>query len=458
MTLCDIVIHNGRVMDPESGFDQVINLGIVEGTVQILSKDSIRGRDELDASGQIISPGFIDLHSHGQDPENYRIQALDGVTTALELEVGSLDIERWYSNREHRALINFGSSAGHIPARMKVMNDSGSFLPVGDAAHRKATDREINEMIRIIEKGLSDGGLAVGLGLQYTPAASRTEVIEVFRLASRYNAVCHVHIRGMGPVENIGGVEALQEVIASAFVSGAPLHVVHISSSGLSVTEQLLELVGQAREKGLDITTECYPYTAGMSGIQSAIFDEGWKERIGIGYDSLTWPETGETLTATSFAKYRKQQGMVVIHFIPKQSRDTAVTSPLTAIATDGYLRNGAGHPRTAGTYAKLLGHYVRKTKKLDMMEALRKSALMPAQRLEVRAPAFKKKGRIRVGADADLAIFDPQVVEDKSTYESPNVPSVGFRHVLVNGVPVVRDNEIQDGVTPGKGIKAPVN
>ena len=445
-------------MDPESGFDKLANVGISGGTVQALSSEALQGNEELDATGHVVAPGFIDLHSHGQDDENYRIQAQDGVTTALELEVGTDDVDRWYGIREGRALINFGASAGHIPSRMKVLKDPGSFLPMGDAAHRHATEQEVGEILQLIERGLQRGGLAVGFGLQYTPGASRPEAIEAFKLGAKYNAPCHIHIRGMGPVEGVGGVEALEEAIAAAFITGAPLHVVHISSVGLSITEKLLELVGQAKERGLDITTECYPYTAGMSGIESAIFDEGWQERLGVGFDGLTWPDSGEPLTASTFAEYREKTGMVVVHFIPESQMDAAVSSPLTAIATDGYLRNGAGHPRTAGTYARVLGHYVRETKKLSLMDVLRKSAFMPAQRLEVRAPAFKNKGRVRAGADADLAVFGPETVIDKSTYKQPNLPSVGFRHVLVKGVPVVRDGELQEGVAPGKGVRAPVS
>ncbi|MBM3944360.1 MAG: amidohydrolase family protein [SAR202 cluster bacterium] len=456
MTAFDTVILNGRVMDPESGFDAIANIGISGGAIKALSGEPLKGNDTLDASGLVVGPGFIDLHSHGQDAENYAIQAQDGVTTALELEVGAADMHGWYAQREGRSLINFGATSGHIPARMKVLKDPGWFLPMGDAAHRPATDGEISQVLRAIEQGLEKGALGVGMGLQYTRAASRWEVLEVFRLAARYKAPCHVHIRGMGKVESVGAVEALEEVIAAAYITGAPLHVVHISSSGLNATGQLLELVGQARERGLDITTECYPYTAGMSGIETAIFDDGWQEKLGVTYSDLLWPSTGETLTAESFARYRKQQGMVVVNFIPEQSMDAAVTSPLTAIATDGYLRNGAGHPRTAGSYGRLFGHYVRGTKKLTLMDALRKSSLMPAQRLERRAPAFNNKGRVRAGADADLAIFDPKTVSDMSTYQKPALPSVGFRHVLVGGVPVVRDGKLQKNEAPGKGIRAP--
>ena len=143
----DIVISGGRVMDPESGLDAVRNVGISEGVIRELRDSPIEGHETIDATGLVVAPGFIDLHSHGQDAENYRVQALDGVTTALELEAGAGDIDAWYGQREGNALINFGASAGHIPARIEVMHDPGDFLPIADAANRAASEAEIAAIV-----------------------------------------------------------------------------------------------------------------------------------------------------------------------------------------------------------------------------------------------------------------------------------------------------------------------
>jgi dihydroorotase len=171
----------------------------------------------------------------------------------------------------------------------------------------------------------------------------------------------------------------------------------------------------------------------------------------------MLWPTTGEHLTRDSFARYRKEGGMVILPNNTQENVDPAIESPLTMIASDGALFNGKGHPRTAGTYARVLGHYVREKKTLDLMTALRKMTLMPAQRLEKRAPMFKDKGRIRVGADADITVFDANHIIDKATYEEPLQYSVGIQFVLVNGVSVVKDGKLVDGTFPGRAARAPI-
>ena len=456
-TRYDIVIAGGRVIDPESGLDGIRNVGISGGSVEAVTEASLSGRMTVDASGMVVCPGFIDLHSHGQDAENYRVQAMDGVTTALELEVGTDDVDRWYAEREGNVVINYGVSAGHIPARMSVMRDPGDFLPMGDAAHRPASDSEVAEMARMVEHGLERGALAAGFGIMYTPAATRWEILEVFRAASRHGASCHVHLRGQGIREPNSSIEALEEVIAAAVIAGAPLHVVHLQSTGLDAVPRLLEMIEKTRARGIDVTAECYPYSAGMTLIDSTSFDDGWQESRAISYEDLEWPKTGERLTAESFARYRKQGGMVIVHMIPQDAVDAAVSSPLTMIASDGHLKDGVGHPRTAGTYSRVLGRYVRELGTMGISDAVRKMALMPAQRLEHRAPMMKKKGRLQVGSDADLTVFDPDRVIDTSTYRQPTTPPEGIRYVLVNGLPVVSDGLLVEDISPGQGIRAPV-
>ena len=451
----DLVIKGGRVIDPESGLDAIRNVGVTAGRIETISDVDLVGDETVNAAGMVVAPGFIDLHSHGQDHENYVVQALDGVTTALELEVGAGDIDAWYEEREGRAAVNFGASVGHIPVRIDVMNDPGDFLPVADAAFREATTDELRQIKEGIEIGLQRGALAVGFGLDYTRGCSRWEALEVFRVAAKYGASCHVHVRGKGHQDPMSSIEAAGEVIAASAISGAPLHIVHVQSTGLHATGATLGMVQGARDQGLDVTTECYPYTAGMTAIDSALFSEGWEQKYGISYDSLQWADTGERLTASTFAEYREIGGMVIVHSTPQDAVDTAVTSPLTAIATDGFLRNGKGHPRTSGTYSLILGRYVRERKALSLKDALAKCSLMPAQRLERRAPAFATKGRIRPGMDADIVVFDADRVIDNSTYEQPALPPTGIEYVVVGGKAVVEAAEVVEGALPGVGIKA---
>jgi N-acyl-D-aspartate/D-glutamate deacylase len=458
-TTFDLVIANGRVMDPESGLDAVRNVGISGGKIAAISSDALQGKETVDAKGLVVAPGFIDLHEHGQEPRNYQFQAHDGVTTSLELEVGTSDVDAWYAQRDGKSLINFGVSTGHIPVRMKFFADPGTFVPTSDGAHRAATAEQIAQMRADIEHGLQRGALAVGMGINYTEGASHEEILEMFRAAAKYHASVHVHLRYAGILEPQNGLAGIEEVIAAAATTGAPLHVVHITSMGLAATPQLIAAVAGARKQGLDVTTECYPYTAGSTSLESAVFDPGWQERQGISYHDIQWTATGERLTAETFEKYRKVGGTVVIFSIPENMVRTALGNPIVMVASDGMPITGAKvHPRGQATFSRVLGHYVREEKTLDLMTALRKMTLMPAQRLEKRAPVFLHKGRIRVGADADITIFDADRVIDNATFEEPLQYSAGIQFVLVNGVPVVKNGTLRSDVSPGKPARAPIS
>ena len=445
----DLVIANGRVMDPASNLDAVRYIGVRAGKIAAVSVTPLSGRTTIDAKGLVVSPGFIDLHSHGQTPENYRLKARDGVTTALELEVGVSPVTPWYREREGKALINFGATAGELPARMTVMHDTGKLLPRDKAVERATTEDERRQIRELLGRGLDEGALGIGMGIAYEPLATREEVFQVFRFAAQRPTTIFVHMRNSGPVEP-GAIDSLQEVIADATSAGTSVHVVHITSTGLRETPLCLAMIAGARQRGLDITTEAYPYTAGMTDISSAIFSEGWEGRQGgTGYGDLQWAATGERLTAESFKRYRKQGGMVAIHSIPEEVVKLAVADPTVMIASDGIMEEGKGHPRAAGAYARVLGRYVREQKALSLMAALRKMTSMPADRLGI-----KTKGRIAVGADADITVFDPARVIDKATFEKPAQYSEGITDVLVNGVAVVRGGELVQGVAPGKGVR----
>ncbi len=440
----DLVIANGRLLDPETNTNGVRFIGITGGTVRAVSETALQGRATIDARGLIVAPGFIDLHQHGQTAADYLRKAADGVTTALELEVGTADIDSFYDTRAGKSAINFGATIGHIPVRMAVMKDPGSFLPSGPAANQEATALQLVDIKAGLARGLARGAVGVGLGVAYTPQAARTEIMEVFEVAASVGSPVYVHMRGGDPIA------AFEEVLALAAATGAPLHVVHAQSSGGRQTPALLQLLGRAHGRGIDVTTEMYPYTASQTRIESALYDD-WEQFTDERFQTLLWPATGERLTRETFAKYRKQGGSVISFGNTEEVVIGAVADPLTMIASDG----SATHPRGAGTFSRVLGRYVRERGALSLTTAIRKMTLMPAQRLEGRVRGARAKGRISPGADADITVFDPATVVDEATYEAPVRASRGIVHVLVAGTPVIRDSKIVEGLLPGRALRA---
>lgn len=447
-TVYDRVILGGRVIDPESRLDAIRNVGLLDRRVAAITSDTIRGKDTIDANGLIVAPGFIDLHDHGTTAETYRLRSLDGVTTTFELELGTSDVAAWYRERSAGQIINYGVSVGHIKVRMTVMNDAGTFMPVDQGAYGTASAMQLDEITRLIEVGLEQGAICIGAGFPYTPAATREELLMVFRIAAMTKTPVHVHITP--------GSAGLREVLALAGETDAPLQVVHINSSSLAETPQMLGMISDARDQGRDVTVEAYPYAAGMTEIQSATIQDIYRDAPDEKLAELEWPRTGERLNRVSFARYSETGGPIVVHTNTEQMVSVAMTDPLTMIASDAYWQNGTGHPRTSGTYSRVLGRYVREAKTLSLMQALSKMTLMPAQRLEARVPAMRQKGRLRVGADADITIFDPDKVLDRATYREPSLPSIGIEHVIVNGVSVVANGRAVEGVAPGRAVRAP--
>jgi len=435
------------VIDPESKLDAVRNVGIRAGRIEAISDQALNGTRVIDATGLVVAPGFIDLHEHGQNEESYALMVRDGVTSAFELEVGTGDVAKWYDERKQGQIVNYGVSVGHIKARMKVLNDPGTaLLPAGVGGSGSATEAQIAEMEAILRKGLDDGAVAVGFGSAYTPGATMAEIERMFRVAAARNASSHIHMRN--------GVAGLDSTIAAAAAAKAKLHIVHANSSGDTALAVFLEHIQAARDRGQDVTTEAYPYGAGMTEIQSALFDD-WK----------TWPDakfqihqlvsTGERLNRKTFEEARKKGGTVIIHSRTEEQTHAAIASPLTMIASDGFIENGRGHPRTSGTYSKVLGKYVREEHALPLIDAIGKMTLMPAQRLEGRVPAMANKGRVKVGADADLTIFDPATVIDRSTYEDATIAAAGVPFVIIGGQVIVDSGRVT-AARPGRAIRAP--
>jgi N-acyl-D-aspartate/D-glutamate deacylase len=460
----DLVIEGGRVMDPETGLDAVRNVGIRDGKIARISADRLQGARTLRAGGLVVAPGFIDLHQHSQDLASQRVKALDGVTTALEMEIGAPDVAQFLKTKEGHSLINYGTSASHVAARALVFGaplSSGAdqahagipeILPKsGPATDQPATAEQIERIRERLRAELDAGALAVGMGIQYTPGATRLEVIDVFRLAAERRLPVYTHVRSAGRVEPGSAIESISEVIGAAAITGAALHIVHINSTCLQDSLECLSLVEGARARGLDVTTEAYPYIAGMTAFNSALFNPGWQAKLGIGYAQLVLPDTGEHLTKERFDELHNSSTThwVLIFANTQEVVDKVIPHPLVMIASDG----AEGHPRNAGTYSRVLAQYVREKESVTLMDALRKMSLMPAEVLARSTAAAQYKGRVQEGADADIVVFDAQGITDRSTFQKPMEASMGMRYVMIGGTVIVDEGKVVDNVLPGHAL-----
>jgi N-acyl-D-aspartate/D-glutamate deacylase len=442
----DLVLNNGRVMDPESGLDAIRHIGIIAGRIVSISEQVLAGRRTIDATGRVVAPGFVDIHEHGQSEEAYRLMVQDGVTSAFELEIGTAAVADWYNERAGGQVLNYGISIGHIPVRMALFQDEGRFLPVGAGGSGIAGPAIMDRMKEMMRQGLAEGAVAMGFGLQYTPAATQAEFEAMLAIAAETESSVHIHTRG--------GLEGLQQIITSANNIGTPLHIVHANSSGGSSISEFLSIIQTARDGGQDVTTEMYPYEASYSDIGSALFDnwETWEEdRFG----RQMWVATGERLNRESFERYRQIGGGLITFGRTEEMTRTALRHPLTMIASDGRILEGKGHPRSTGSFSKVLGKFVREEQLIPLMDALRRMTIEPARRLEAFVPAMINKGRIRVGADADITVFDPESILDQATYVDPIRPSAGIKYVLVNGGVVLDGGVLDPTIRNGAAVRS---
>ena len=459
----DLVLEGGRVMDPETGLDAVRNVGILDGKIVRISSQELSGRRLIHAAGLVVAPGFIDLHQHAQDMASQRVKALDGVTTALEMEIGAPDVSQFLKAKAGQSLINYGTAASHVAARALIFGapltsetkaHAGipEILPkAGPATDRPATPEQIEAIQNRLRAELDAGGLAIGMGIQYTPGSTRLEVIDMFRVAAERRLPVYTHMRSTGRVEPGSSIESVSEVIAAAAVTGASLHIVHINSSCLRDAMECLSLIEGARARGLDVSTEAYPYIAGMTAVNSALFNPGWQQKLGVSYEELMLPETGERLTKERFDELHSSNTThwVLVFANTQEVVDQVIPHPLVMIASDG----AEGHPRNAGTYSRVLAQYVREKGTISLMDALRKMSFMPAEMLGRSTPAAHRKGRLQEGADADIVVFDPATITDQSTFQKPMEPSVGVHYLIVGGTVVVDNGKITPDVLPGRAL-----
>lgn len=464
-TIYDIVLVGGRVIDPETKLDTIKNVGILNHRIAQISSESLKGKETINVTGLVVAPGFIDLHAHGRTNAEQEYQLHDGLTTALELEWGIEFLDKWYASRKGKALINYGASVSWPFERLradgnfaKEEEELSQYIINGQSglqtllntlkpvSYKSLSSTQIDKTLECIKQSLAHGGIGIGIPVAYVPGSKPEELYRVFQLAASLQALVFTHVRE-------GGIMAVQQVIADAMLTGAPLHIVHINSSTLGDINLGIEMVQTAQRKGFSITTELYPYPAASTGLQTALFDEGWQQRLGISYADLQWVTTGERLTKETFENYRKKGGIVIIYSMKPEWIKSGIASKGTMIASDGMMYAKLAHPRTAGTFSRLLGKYVREDKVIDLITAIEKITLLPAKRLEGISPMMRSKGRIQVGADADITIFNPNTIIDKATFEKGLEFSAGVEYVMVNGTFVLRNGKTVTGVFPGQAV-----
>ncbi|MGV0999524.1 MAG: amidohydrolase family protein [Fluviibacter sp.] len=505
----DLVIKGGRVVNPENQMDQVANLGVKSGKIVYVGDDDISGDDVVDVTGKgfVVAPGFIDLHHHAPYVVSHWMSAYDGVTTALELELGSSPVSRAYERAEARNLpLNYGFSVSYPAVRMRVADnidiDGNSeeafknFASPGWQKPFKASERQKKrkELYNHVRAGLNAGGLGIGIPLGYMPGAPKEEYTELARIAAAYDVPTYTHIREKnmvsdGTPDNMA-TDGFREVLETAEKTGAHMHICHINSSSLRLINEIKPMISEAQSKKRGvITTEAYPWGAGSTSIGAAFLNPAkWK------YIDLTAPaiyyvaENRRLVDADDYMNVTTKDGgrhagdIAVMHYLDEHNHDDLATIDEAVLYKDTVFASDAmpyqigshklideptsddwlpktaySHPRSAATFTPVFGRYVREEKKLTMLEAVRRASLLPAQILETITPQAKNKGRIKVGADADIVIFDPETIDGRATYSIDNGDqrhSVGMMYVIVNGQSVIREGQLLKDSRPGQPVR----
>ena len=482
-TAWPLVINHGRVIDPETGLDAVRHIGIRGGSIGVVSEAPLAGETEIDATGLVVSPGFIDLHTHSPTPLGQHYQLFDGVTTALELEAGAFPVAGYGARISAEPLIHFGASVGYLSVRIlhkqgiEVSHATGSPRPVslngwvtalktlfmpfnaalGGAFTEPANEAERAALRASLHEGLDSGGLGIGLALDYmSEAVDDAELSMVFEVAAEREVPIFVHVR-----RGINGDPAgLREALSLAKRHGTSVHVCHVTHNAMRNIDLFLSEIAEARAEGVDVTTEVLPFNAGSAPITSAVFSRDWRTIFAIDYGDVEWAETGERFTEESFERVRREHPLsgVIHHYLKEEWTRRALTEPDVIVVSD-LLAMETREKKVAphnGAFTKVLGTYVRDESLLPLPVAIGKMTLLPARRLEGFAPAFRKKGRIQPGADADLTLFDPLRVAARATYQAPYQEAEGLVHVIVGGIPVIRNGALLPDRFPGKRLSAP--
>ncbi len=483
----DLVLAGGRVLDPETGLDRLCDVGI-DGDAVTAIGDRLEGATTVDVGGLVVGPGFVDLHSHAQTLPGRRLQACDGVTTALDLEAGRAPVELAYATEANRGSpINYGFSASWASARMHVVADgpldgtAGAIFGglVGTDWQQAATATQVARILGQIENDLAAGAVGIGVLIGYTPGVDPDEYLAVAALAATAGVPTFTHSRDIVELAPATLIDGAEEVVRTAGTTGAHMHYCHINSTSGRHIDRVLALVDRCQAEGASVTTEAYPYGSGSTAIGAAFLaPERLRERF-RGTTSITYLRTGERVADASRLRELRATdpgGLVIAEFLDEsEPADAALLRrslrfPDAIVASDampplwtdtvGMDPNAwplppeaVTHPRTAGTFARALRLW--RQEGTPLIDAVRRATLLPAQVLQGAVPAMRRKGRVQNGTDADLVVFDELRVTDQATYAASTQPSSGIAHVIVGGTFVVRDHQLVPDARPGRPVRA---
>jgi N-acyl-D-aspartate/D-glutamate deacylase len=485
----DIVLRNGRVVDPESGLDAVRDVAVAQGKIAEIGHRLAPGSADVDVTGLVVTAGFVDLHSHVNDIAGLRLQALDGVTTALELEAGVTPVSAGYRNAAAQGRpINYGFAASWALARMQAVagiapgTSLAAFLTsLADPRwQRPAGPAQVTAMLDMLSADLADGALGIGILLGYAPSVSPDEYQMVAALAATAGVTTFTHARDLIEMVPQTLVDGAEEIVRAASQTGAHMHYCHVNSTSLRHIDRVLAVVGRAQAAGARVSTEAYPYGSGMTAIGAAFLAPERLGERGLEPSSLTYAPTGERVASTERLRELRDAdpgGLAIIDLLDEDDPAhralllRSLAFPGAIVASDAMPLTwtvppadplawplpptALTHPRTAGTFSRSLRLLTRGNGRIGLAQALTKCSLEPARLLQERVPAMRRKGRLRVGSDADVVVFDPATIADRASYADSTRPSAGISHVLVNGTFVVWDGQIVLSAAPGQPVRA---
>lgn len=439
----DVVISGGRVMDPETGFDREANIGIVGDRIALITPHPLPGRQVINASGMVVSPGFIDLCVAGR-PGSAR---------------SSRNIEAWKVSDGVTSVLFLHDGTGDLPAYRRILEGAGHYANIGfstrvwDYLYRGYS---LEEKLELVRANLDSGALGVSASPEYTPEVDTEELLAYGRLAREYGVPLFLHLRYSSRERELEGVA---EAVRVAEETGARLHIFHLPSTGGTFRmDQALDMLHRARRRGARITADLYAYTYWATYINAARFNPGWQERYGLAYQDLFYVPTEEHLTEAAFNRYRRRGGLIVVPentMSLERSVIPALRDRFVYIASDsscgvpfGGEVPSVGHPRGTNNFARAL--HLSRQAGIPLMDMLRKMTLGPARVMEGTDPSFRRRGRLQEGCYADITVFDYRRVNGEGTVLNRAVPSRGIHAVLVNGRVVYRDGE-PDGAGAGR-------